>query len=117
MAAKKSIPTKPAPHQSQAKEPRRPPAPGRGLRESAKDAGPGSDYEPAAKLALRLRSPDDVVECLSKALALVETIGLALREYESHEDVGSICMAFEQAVEQLGRAHSAVNLYLQRTRP
>ena len=116
MAAKKSIPKKPGAHHRQANDHERPRIAGRRAGVGRRPPAPSVDCEPAATLALRLREPDDVVECLSNRLAPVETVALALREFEEHPTVGLICTALEQAVEQLGRAHSAVNLYLQRTR-
>ena len=117
MAAKKSIAKKPGAHHRQASGHGRPSISGRRTHVTRRPADASPDCEPAAKLAFRLREPDDVVECLSNRLALVETVALALREFEAHPGVGPICTALEQSVELLGRAHAAVNLYLQRTRP
>ena len=117
MAARKSIPKKPGSHHGWANERERPSTSGRRAHTVCRPLDdPCPDCEPAAKLALRLREPDDVVECLSNRLALVETVSLALREFEAHTGVGAICTALEQTVDLLGRAHAAVNLYLQRTR-
>ncbi|MEJ1962936.1 MAG: hypothetical protein WDO56_15865 [Gammaproteobacteria bacterium] len=116
MAAKKSIPKKPGAHHRQANDHERLKVLGRRKPKARRLPEPCADCEPAAQIALRLREPDDVVECLSNRLALVETVSLAMREFEDHPGVGPICTALEQAVDLLGRAHSAVNLYLQRGR-
>ena len=114
MAAKKSIPKEPGSHRRRANDRRRPRTASGGAT-GARRRAPVADCEPAAQLAIRLRKPDDVVECLSNCLALIETIALALREFEADPGVGTICTALEQTVEMVGRAHAAVNLYLQRT--
>lgn len=116
MAAKKSIPKEPGSHQRRPNDRGRPKTAG-GKVHGARRPDPVADSESAAQLAVRLREPDDVVECLSNRLALIETVALALREFEAHVGVGTICTALEQTVDLLGRAHAAVNLYLQRTRP
>ena len=113
MAAKKSIPKKSGSHHGRTKEPRRRAALRRRTHSPGRLTEPCIDCEPSAKIAQQIREPDDVVELLSNRLALVETAGLALREYEEQPGVGSICTALEQALDLLGRAHEAVNLYLQ----
>lgn len=116
MAAKKSIRKKPGSHHRRADNRQGARAAGRRVRGTGSPTEVCTDCEPAATLAQRLSEPDDVVELLSNRLTLVETAALALREFESHPGVGSICTALEQSVDLLGRAHAAVNLYLQRKR-
>lgn len=73
---------------------------------SAARARRGSRNEPIAtvgQLALRL----------SSALALVETVGFALKEFEEQPGVGSICMALDQAISTVGSAHSEVEEFVE----
>ncbi len=53
---------------------------------------------------------------LSAAIALVETIEVAMRTQEDDPELGPICVCLELARKQLARAHSAVDLALQGVR-
>ncbi len=62
-------------------------------------------------------SPDgdpDVLLRLSRAIALVETIAIAMQTHEDDIQLGSIAMSLELACCQLRRAHGAVDLALGR---
>ena len=62
--------------------------------------GPVAD---AGLLALRL----------SSALALVETVGFALKEFEEQPGLGSICMALDLAISAIGNAHADVEEFVE----
>jgi hypothetical protein len=53
---------------------------------------------------------------LSSALALVETVGFALKEFEEQPGVGSICMALDQAIRMVGTAHADVEDFVENLR-
>ncbi|HVX91285.1 MAG TPA: hypothetical protein VHC20_06745 [Candidatus Paceibacterota bacterium] len=70
------------------------------------------------------REPVPIPECpddhdpllrLSRAIALVETIEVAMRTHEESPELGPICMCLELACKKLARAHSAVDHALQGT--
>ena len=56
--------------------------------------------------------PSDPLERLSRAIALVETISIAMTTREDDPDLGPICTCLELAACQLRRAHGAVDLAL-----
>jgi hypothetical protein len=64
-------------------------------------AFPGSNHEQS-----------DPLERLSRAIALVETISIAMTTREDDPDLGPICTCLELAACQLRRAHGAVDLAL-----
>jgi hypothetical protein len=72
--------------------------------------------KPRPTSAERVRSDgEELAEALSKvALALVETVSLAMRVHEHEPDLGSIAASPEVARCQLGRAHSEIDLALMR---
>ena len=75
-------------------------------RKSAARTCRSSRNEPIAnvgQLALRL----------SYALALVETVGFALKEFEEQPGLGSICMALDQAISVIGSAHSEAEEFVE----
>jgi hypothetical protein len=53
---------------------------------------------------------------LSSALALVETVGFALKEFEEQPGLGSICMALDQAISAVGSAHAEVEEFVESLR-
>ena len=79
---------------------------------------------PAARPRSPARHPHDACDCpdgdpdallrLSRAIALVETIAIAMQTHEDDIKLGSIAMSLELACCQLWRAHGAVNLALDR---
>ena len=56
----------------------------------------------------------EIIRLLAEALALLRTIGMAMREFEDHPTFGNVCVAFNHAVEVLGRAHSEVGRLVER---
>ncbi len=56
----------------------------------------------------------EIIRLLSESLALQRTIGVAMREFEDHPTFGDLCVAFNQALAVLGRAHSEVGRLLER---
>jgi hypothetical protein len=59
-----------------------------------------------------VRDRTELIERLSNALALIETVAMALREFEPNPVLGSICMALDQAVVVVGQAHVEVAHFL-----
>lgn len=57
----------------------------------------------------RFAGDGDVLLQLSRAIALVETIELAMRTQEESQEIGPVCTCLEFACKQLARAHSAVD--------
>lgn len=64
-----------------------------------------------------VRDVTELIDRLSNALALIETIAVALKEFEAQPVVGSICMALDQAIVVIGRAHADVEQLFERKRP
>ena len=60
--------------------------------------------------------PDTLLR-LSRAIALVETIAVAMQTHEDDIELGSIAMSLELACCQLWRAHGAVDLAINRVTP
>ena len=82
---------------------------------------------PGRKATKPRPAPADACDCpdgdsdallrLSRAIALVETIAVAMQTNEEDIQLGSIAMSLELACCQLRRAHSAVDLALGRATP
>lgn len=60
-----------------------------------------------------VRNHSEIVRLLAEALALLQTIRMAMREFEEHPTFGNVCVAFNQAVDVLSRAHSEVGRLLE----
>jgi hypothetical protein len=78
-------------------------------RKSAARACRRDGNEPAADAGL-------LAMRLSSALALVETVGFALKEFEEQPGLGSICMALDQAISAVGSAHAEVEEFVESLR-
>jgi hypothetical protein len=63
------------------------------------------------------RDRDELIFRLSSALALIETVSVALREFEDQPTLGAICMALNLTIVVVGRAHTDVEQYLERKYP
>jgi hypothetical protein len=59
---------------------------------------------------------EELLEILSKRLALVETCAAALHTIEDDPQVGPVSQALDQATELLGKAHEAVGHFVQGVR-
>jgi hypothetical protein len=114
MAAKKSIPKKSAAH-ADGRQRTGPPERTRSRRHrAARPRAPCSCARSEGAPGHRpSRDPGELIGRLSEGLALLETIGMALREFESQPTLGSICVAFNQAVIVIRRAHSDVGHFLE----
>lgn len=77
--------------------------------------------------AQSLRAPDrhrarpdedgDVLEGLSRAISLVETVAVALQVHGDDSDIGPLAEALDVACCELRRMHGAVDLKLQQVKP
>ena len=63
------------------------------------------------------QEPGEVLRKLSMAIALVETVYIAMRTREDEPDVGSIAASLEVACSQLVCAYSEIDLALMRATP
>jgi len=110
MAAQKPMPTKANPRKKAAK---RKSVPRTSEQEPDASISRCPGYDPTMERVFRFRYPEDLLGCVRDQISVFETIGLALRNYEPDQEVGSICEAFRQAVEQLRDINSAIADYFE----
>ncbi len=114
MAAKKSIPKKSAAHadatersgtgnRSRSRKHSVPRGSARCSYDRAEPASPGAP-----------RDLGELIHRLNSALDLVETVSIALMQFEAEPTIGSICVTLEHAVVVLGGAHAEVEQFLER---
>jgi hypothetical protein len=75
---------------------------------------PSSRRPPACAFTDYFPSGDPLLR-LSRAISLVETVEAAMRTRDDEPELGAICTSLEFACRQLGQAHEAIDLALQRT--
>lgn len=117
MAANKSIPSRSAVHAERTRAVRlgKPSRVRRRRAVRSPASGPCACARIDPAIATKpVRDRAELIDRLSNALALVETIFVALREFESEPTLGSICMALNQAIVVMSRAHADVESYLER---
>ena len=107
MAAKKFSRRQLSTHADERKAPARQRRTSRPRRRS----GERMDRQPIDRAA---QNRSEIVRLLAEALAVLQTIRMAMREFEEHPTFGNVCVAFNQAMEALGRAHSEVGRLLER---